>query len=61
LKINPATIYVRGENTKAKTDRIIILTEEVIDQLNNWLKYKHTTRRICYKDKNYDENNTKKL
>jgi integrase len=30
----PATIYVRGENTKTKTDRIVFLTYEVIDQLN---------------------------
>jgi integrase len=30
----PATIYVRGENTKTKTDRIVFLIDEVIDQLN---------------------------
>ena len=47
----PATIYVRGENAKTKTDRIIFLTDEVTNQLNTWLKYKHRTRRICYKDK----------
>ena len=28
----PATIYVRGENTKTKTDRIIFLTDEVTNQ-----------------------------
>jgi integrase len=54
----PATIYVRGENTKTKTDRIIFLIDEVIDQLNTWLKYKHRTRRVCYKDK--DDTGNKK-
>ena len=41
----PATIYVRGENTKTKTDRIIFLTEEVTNQLDTWLKYKYRTRQ----------------
>ena len=52
----PATIYIRGENTKTKTDRIIILTDEVTNQLNAWLKYKHRTRRVCYQDKDDGEN-----
>jgi integrase len=47
----PARIYVRGENTKTKSDRIIFLTEEVTSQINAWLKYQHRTRRVCYKDK----------
>jgi len=47
----PSIIYVRGENTKTKTDRIILLTDEVTNQLNNWLKYKHRTRRVCYQNK----------
>ena len=57
----PATIYVRGENTKTKTDRIIFLTDEVTNQLNTWLKYKHRTRRICYQDKDDDEEIRKQL
>ena len=48
---NPATLYVRGENTKTKTDRLIFLTDEVINQIDAWLKYRHRTRRICYQDK----------
>ncbi len=56
----PTIIYIRGENTKTKRDRIIFLTDEVTNQLNTWLKYKHRTRRICYQNKNDDENNTKK-
>jgi integrase len=54
----PSIIYVRGENTKTKTDRIIFLTDEVTNQLNAWLKYKHRTRRICYQDK--DDTGNKK-
>ena len=57
----PATIYVRGENTKTKTDRIIFLTEEVTNQLNAWLKYKHRTRRVCYQDKDDDRETRKQL
>jgi len=45
---DPATIYIRGENTKTKTDRILFLTEEVTNQLKSWLKYKYRTRRICH-------------
>ena len=52
---------VNGENTKTKRDWSIFLTEEVTNHLNTWLKYKHRTRRICYQNKNDDENNTKKL
>jgi len=44
----PALIRVRGENTKTKADRIILLTEEVANQLNAWLKYKYRTRRVCH-------------
>ena len=47
----PATIYVKGENIKTKTDRSIFLTDEFTNQLNTWLEYKHRTRRVCYQDK----------
>ena len=56
----PATIYIRGENTKTKTDRIIFLTDEVTNQLNTWLKYKHRTRRVCYQNKSVVVENNKK-
>ena len=56
----PARIFVRGENTKTKTDRIIFLTEEVTNQLNAWLKYKRRTRRVCYQNKD-DEGNKKTI
>ena len=56
----PELIYIRAENTKTKTDRIIFLTDEVTNQLNIWLKYKHRTRRVCYQDKD-NENNKKTI
>jgi integrase len=47
---NPAKIFVRGEYTKTKTDRVIFLTEEATQQLRSWLTYKYRKRRVCYKD-----------
>ena len=47
---NPSKLFVRGEYTKTRTDRIIFLTDEVANQLKSWLDYKYRTRRICYKD-----------
>jgi integrase len=55
---NPATLYIKGENTKTKTDRLIFLTDEVTNQINAWLKYTHRTRSICYQDKD-DRRNRK--
>ena len=57
----PARIYVRGENTKTKTDRTIFLTEEITNQLNSWLKYKHRTRRVCYQNKDNENENKKTI
>jgi integrase len=50
LQSNPATVFVRGEYTKTKTDRTVFLTQEMVQQLNSWLSYKYRTRRVCYKD-----------
>ncbi|MFZ0897000.1 MAG: tyrosine-type recombinase/integrase, partial [Candidatus Nitrosopolaris sp.] len=41
----PARVFVRGEYTKTKVDRIIFLTEEITQQLKSLLDYKHRTRR----------------
>ena len=57
----PARIFVRGENTKTKTDRTIFLTEETANQLDSWLKYKHRTRRVCYQDKDNANDNKKTI
>jgi integrase len=48
---NPAKVFLRGEYTKTKVDRIVFLTEEVNQQLKSWLGYKYRTRRVCYQDK----------
>ena len=50
LETRPAKISVRGEYTKTKTDRYVFLTEEVVNQIEQWLEYKYRTRRVCYKD-----------
>jgi integrase len=50
LSSNPAKLFVRGEYTKTKVDRIVFLTEEVSHQLNSWLAYKYRTRRISHQD-----------
>ena len=48
---NPSKLFVRGEYTKTKVDRIIFLTEEITQQLKSLLDYKHRTRRVCHQDK----------
>ncbi|MBV9178602.1 MAG: tyrosine-type recombinase/integrase [Nitrososphaeraceae archaeon] len=48
---SPSKIFVRGEYTKTKTDRIAFLTGEVTQQLKSWLDFKYRTRRVCYRDK----------
>jgi integrase len=55
----PARLFVRGENTKTKTDRTVFLTKETANQLESWLKYKHRTRRVCYKNNDNGDDNKK--
>jgi integrase len=59
LKSSPAKVFVRGEYTKTRTDRIVFLTEEMVQQLTFWLSYKYRTRKVCYKDEQ-NENVEKK-
>jgi len=49
LESTPARVFVRGEYTKTKTDRVVFLTEELTQQLRSWLSYKYRKRRVCYK------------
>ena len=49
LESKPARVFVRGEYTKTKTDRVVFLTEELTQQLRSWLSYKYRKRRVCYK------------
>jgi integrase len=50
FKASPVKLFVRGENTKTKVDRIVFLTEELSKQLIDWLEYKYRTRRVCHRD-----------
>jgi len=52
LESRPSKISVRGEYTKTRTDRYVFLTEEVVNQLKQWLEYKYRTRRVSHKDIN---------
>jgi len=56
---NPVRLFIRGENTKTKTDRTVFLTEETANLLKSWLKYKHRTRRVCHQNID-NENESKK-
>ncbi|HKI07218.1 MAG TPA: tyrosine-type recombinase/integrase [Nitrososphaeraceae archaeon] len=47
---NPAKVRIRGEYTKTKVDRIVLLTSEMTNQIKLWLEYKHRTRRVSYRD-----------
>ena len=48
LESKPAHVFVRGEFTKTKADRVVFLTEEVTQQLKSWLSYKYRKRRVCH-------------
>jgi integrase len=48
LESKPANVFVRGEFTKTRADRIVFLTDEVTQQLKSWLSYKYRKRRVCY-------------
>jgi len=62
LESMPPRVFVRGEYTKTKTDRIVFLTEEMNQQLKSWLSYKYRKRRVCYKgDEKNNQNNTKTI
>src|SRR6187200_534621 len=50
LKSNPAKVFVRGEYTKTRIDRMVFLSEEITHQLISWLSYKYRTRRVCHND-----------
>jgi integrase len=47
----PRRLFVRGEYTKTKVDRIIFLTEEISQKLKSWLEYKYRTRRVCHQER----------
>ena len=45
---NPPKLFVRGEFTKTRSDRMISLTSELRYQLLSWINYKYRSRRVCY-------------
>jgi integrase len=43
----PAKVTIRGEYTKTKVGRWILLSQEIVSQIKIWLDFKYRTRRIC--------------
>jgi hypothetical protein len=61
LDAKPAKVFVRGEYTKTKADRVVFLTEEIAQQSISWLTYKYRKMRVCYNGwKNKRETDKKK-
>jgi len=52
LESIPSKLFIRGEYTKTKSDRTVLLTQEMKRQLMHWLDYKYRTRRVSFYDKN---------
>ena len=48
---NPPRLYLRGEYTKTRSDRTVLLTQEAAKQLRSWLEYKFRKRRVSYYDR----------
>jgi integrase len=48
---SPAKAFIRGEYTKTRTDRYVLLTSELVDQLNKWLEFKYRRRRVWHLNK----------
>src|SRR5918994_2272150 len=55
FNVSPATCKLRGQFTKTKISRTILLTRELTEQLRTWIKFKHRSRSIGY----YDSKNKK--
>jgi len=47
---SPTQVLLRGEFTKTRVERTIMLTEEVAKQLTTWIDYKYRARRVSYYD-----------
>ncbi len=60
LGANHSKLFVRGEYTKTKADRIVFLRQEVIQQLKSWIDYKYRTRKVCHQDKETGKTITEK-
>ena len=47
-KTDPVTVKLRGEYTKTKASRTLLITRELADQLRAWVRYKYRVRGIGY-------------
>jgi integrase len=45
---DPSKVFLRGEYTKTKRNRVVLLTRELITQITTWLAYKYRTRRVTH-------------
>ena len=62
LESIPPQVFIRGEYTKTRTDRIVFLTDEMNQQLKSWLSYKYRRRRVCYQgDEKTSQNKAKTI
>lgn len=62
LESIPPRVFIRGEYTKTRTDRIVFLTDEMNQQIKSWLSYKYRRRRVCYKgDRKNEQDKPKTL
>ena len=62
VKSVPPRVFIRGEYTKTRTDRIVFLTDEMNQQIKSWISYKYRRRRVCYNvDEKINQNNTKTI
>jgi integrase len=62
LESRPPQVFIRGEYTKTRTDRIVFLTDEMTQQIKSWLSYKYRRRRVCYNgDEKSNQKNTKTI
>jgi integrase len=51
LDSDPPRLYIRGEYTKTRSDRTVLLTQEISKQLRYWLEYKFRKRRVSFYDR----------
>jgi integrase len=52
LDKDPPKVFVRGEYTKTKADRYVLLTTELKTQIERYIVYKYRTRRTSYYNHN---------
>jgi len=58
---DPVKFKIRGKYTKTKKDRVRFMTKELTQYLQQWIEFKHRTRKITRYDKDtgYNKNKNK--